>query len=204
MLWNQQKAFAFDPLQLGRLLPHVEKPVVIHTTLHQLWLLKPIRLLENEYKEVTEHIRGRLEKGLAEFSNGPYSNRYFLVTKKDGKKRFIQDVRQLNGVTIKDVNVPPLLKDLTECLAGYPMYTVLDATSGCNQIPLDKQSQDLTAIWTLLGLVRSTVLPQWATNSVGTFERVMSKVLLNEQGVIYAKRTLTIALFMDLHELKTN
>jgi hypothetical protein len=124
---------------------------------------------------LVEIVKERLDQGIFEYSLGPYANRYFLVEKKNGKWRFIQDVRHLNKVTTKDANVSPIMEDVLERLAGYPCYTILDAMSGYDQIPLSEESRDLTAIWTPLGLVRLAALPQGFRNSVAIFERIMSR-----------------------------
>ncbi|KAJ1497542.1 hypothetical protein HMI56_005565, partial [Coelomomyces lativittatus] len=57
-------------------------------------------------------------------------------------------------------NIPPVVEDMIERLSGYPIYSIMDAISGYDQIPITASSQDLTAIWTPLGTLRSTVLPQ--------------------------------------------
>jgi hypothetical protein len=49
---------------------------------------------------------------------------------------------------VKDANVSPEMENASDGLAGYPSYTILDAMSGYDQIPLSAVSRDLTAIWT--------------------------------------------------------
>jgi hypothetical protein len=107
-----------------------------------------------------------------------------LVRKKNGKYRFIQDVRNLNAVSVKDAHIPPHLDDLVDRLSGYPIYTLLDAFSGYDQIPLDSRSRDLTAMWSPIGTMRMTRLPQGYTNSPAVYERVMSQVLGDAKGRI--------------------
>jgi hypothetical protein len=72
--------------------------------------------------------------------------------------------------------MPPSVDEFSEDFAGYPIASSIDYYSGYNQIPLDKESRDLTAFLTELGLVRNTRLPQGWTNSVAYFQRIMGKV----------------------------
>ena len=124
----------------------------------------------------TEIVKERLANGLLEFSQGPYRNHYFLVDKKDGKQRLILDVQLLNKVTILDSGMPPSVDEFSEDFAGYPITSAIDYYSGYNQIELDKQSRDLTAFLTDIGLLRSTRLVQGWANSIACFQRVMGKV----------------------------
>jgi hypothetical protein len=124
----------------------------------------------------TAIVKDRLESGALEFSQGPYRNRYFLVRKKDGGWRLINDVQALNKVTIRDSGMPPSVDEFSEDFACYPITSAIDYYSGYNEINLDKESRDLTAFLTEIGLVRMTRLPQGWTNSIACFQRVMGKI----------------------------
>jgi RNase H-like domain found in reverse transcriptase/Integrase zinc binding domain/Reverse transcriptase (RNA-dependent DNA polymerase) len=184
MLQEKRRALSFGWDDLGCLDPSIERPVLIRTVEHEPWCLKPIRFSQTEWEAIVALLQERLSAGILERSEGPYSSRFFLVKKKNGKYRFIQDVRNLNAVTIKDAHIPPNLEDLVDRLAGYPIYTLLDAFSGYDQIPLDPASRDLTAMWTPLGTMRMTRLPQGYTNSPAVYERIMSQVLGDAKGRI--------------------
>src|SRR5216110_1332997 len=104
------------------------------------------------------------------------ANRYFLIKKKSGKERFINDIHLLNRVIIRDSGMPPAVDEFSEDFAGYPITSSIDYSSGYYQIPLDRRSRDYTAFLTGVGLVQSTRLPQGWTNSVACVQRVMAKV----------------------------
>jgi hypothetical protein len=55
--------------------------------------------------------------------------------------------------------------------------SLIDFFSGYDQVELDKKSRDLTAFQTPLGLLRQTTLLQGATNLVGQFVRIVTKIL---------------------------
>src|SRR5204862_4709885 len=121
----------------------------------------------------TAIVKEKLENGTLEFSQGPYGSRYFLVKKKDGIWRLINDVQALNKVTIR---MPPSVDEFSEDFAGYPITSAIDYYFGYYEIIRARASRDLTAFLTELGLVRMTRLPQGWTNSVACFQCVMGKV----------------------------
>ena len=176
ILFKYESAIAFDDSEMGLLRPEIEPPVVIHTIPHVPWQQQNIRLPYAMKEAAIKIVKEKLVYGLLEFSQGPYRSRFFLVKKKDGRWRFINDVQPLNGVTIRDSGMPPSVDEFSEDFAGYPITSAIDYYSGYNQIPLDKRSRDLTAFMTDVGLVRSTRLPQGWTNSVAHYQRVMIKV----------------------------
>ena len=176
ILFEYEGAIAFDDSEMGLLSPEIEPPVKIHTVPHLPWQQQNLRLPRVMQQEATKHVREKLELGILEFSQGPYRSRYFLVGKKDNSYRFINDVQSLNKVTIRDSGMPPSVDEFSEDFAGYPIVTAVDYFSGYNEIPLDKDSRDLTAFLSDIGLVRNTRLPQGWCNSVATFQRIVGKV----------------------------
>jgi len=176
ILFEYEGAIAFDDSEMGLLNPEIEPPVVIHTIPHSPWQQQNLRLPKAMQETATAIVKEKLEDGTLEFSQGPYRNRYFLVEKKDGTWRFINDIQQLNKVTIRDCGMPPSVDEFSEDFAGYPITSAIDYYSGYYEISLDKKSQDLTAFLTGVGLVRMTRLPQGWTNSGACFQRVMGKV----------------------------
>ncbi len=84
---------------------------------------------------------------------------------------------ELNRVTVRDANLSPFADEFSEEFAGYVISFLLDFFSGYNQVELDKESRDLKAFMTPLGLMRMTTLPQDATNSVSQFVKIVLKIL---------------------------
>ena len=177
ILFDYERAIAFDESEMGLLDPSIESSVVIHMIPHTPWQQQNLRLPKAMQDAATAHVKEKLAYGILELSQGPYRSRYFLIAKKKPDEyRFINDVQSLNKITIRDSGMPPSVDEFSEDFAGYPITSAIDYFSGYYQIPLDKSSRDLMAFMSLLGLVRMTRLPQGWTNSVAEFMRIIEKV----------------------------
>jgi hypothetical protein len=121
ILFMYEGAIAFDDSEMGCLNPEIEPPVVIHTVPHSPWQQQSLRLPKAMQEAATELVKERLKYGIYEFSQGPYRSRYFLVEKKGGTWRLVNDVQLLNKVTIRDSGMPPAVDEFSEDFAGYPI-----------------------------------------------------------------------------------
>ncbi|HMD13399.1 MAG TPA: hypothetical protein VKI62_02095, partial [Bacteroidota bacterium] len=152
ILFEYEGAIAFEDSEMGFLNPEIEPPVVIHTVPHSPWQQQNLRLPKAMQEAATAIVREKLANGIFEFSQGPYRSRYFLVEKKaPGTWRLVNDVQQLNKVTIRDSGMPPSVDEFSEDFAGYPITSAIDYYSGYYEIALDKRSRDLTGFVTELG-----------------------------------------------------
>ena len=102
------------------------------------------------------------------------------MQKKTGKIRIVHDLQVLNGVTIRDAGLPPILDDFVEPFAGHQCYSVFDLYWGFDARKVHPTSRDLTAFLTPLGLLRITSLPTGFTNSPAEFQACMSFILQHE------------------------
>ena len=128
-----------------------------------------------------EKLRVLLAKYLAEKvveeSTSPWASPAFFVPKPDGGLRFVIDYRHLNNVT-KDVRWPlPLIEDVLDELRGSCVFSKFDAHSGFFQMPIDRESRELTAFITPLGLYQFTRLPMGVRNGPALFSRAMGSMV---------------------------
>ncbi len=83
----------------------------------------------------------------------------------------------MNQVTIRDANMPPLSDEFVESFAGCQMASIIDFFSGYDQVELDVRSRDIIAFQTPLRLLQMTRLPQGAINSPVQFIQIVTKIL---------------------------
>ncbi|KAL3689956.1 hypothetical protein R1sor_016265 [Riccia sorocarpa] len=177
MIRSYEKAFSFSAEEIGCVDPKVIAPMVIFTVPHVPWDLKPIPVPRAMLPKLIDLLKEKMRIGILEPSMAPYSSRWFIVPKKNGSLRFIQDLQPANSVTIRNVGTGPIIDDVVDEFAGRAIYSVGDLYSGYDQFQLAVESRDLTTIRTPLGLMRMCTLPQGATNSVAHMQNAMHKVL---------------------------
>jgi ribonuclease HI len=177
MLYNQEKAIAFDFSEIGKVKLDVAPPQVIKTVKHKAWQVPGFPIPKALHPTVVGMLRERLKNGVLEYCDGPYRNPWFLVKKKSGKYRLVNAAMEINKHTVRDANLPPSVDEFSEEFAGCQMASLIDFFSGYDQIELDVKSRDLTGFQTPIGLLRMTTLPQGATNSVAQFVRIVTKIL---------------------------
>lgn len=177
MIRRHGEAFAFKPQEIGCVDTTYIAPMVIFTVPHISWNLRPIPVPKAHLPKLIDLLNEKIQMGILEPSCAPYSNRWFTVPKKNGILRFIQDMQQVNKVTIRNVGTSPIVDEFAEAFAGKAIYSMGDLYSGYDQFQLDVNKRDITTMKTPLGLVRMCTLPQGATNSVAHMMNAMNKVL---------------------------
>ena len=83
-------------------------------------------LSREEREEVREFMREQLRKEYIRLSKSPQMAPVFLVGKKDGKKRMVQDYRYLNEWTIKNNYPLSLISDVLEDIGMKKLFTKID------------------------------------------------------------------------------
>ena len=102
------------------------------------------------------------------------------MKKHDGKLRVVNDLQDLNKVTIKDAGCPPAVEEFIEGFSGRMCYGLGDIMGGYDERELDEGSRPLTTFDTPLGRFQLTRLPQGATNSVAVYQAQMMWILQDE------------------------
>ena len=105
------------------------------------------------------------------------------VVKKNGKVRICVDLKRLNKAVKREHYMLPNLDDISPKISGAKVFSKLDATSGFHQIPLEKDSYKLTTFITPFGRYCYTRLPFGITSAPEIFQRRMSDLLSDLDGV---------------------
>jgi hypothetical protein len=122
----REAALSFDFPESGRIHPDVVPPVRINTVPHDAWKEGNFPIPRKLRDEVSKMIQERLGRGVLEYSKSPYSNPWFLVKKKDQGYRLINNAQKINGVTVRDANLPPNPDEFSEEFAGCEVVSLID------------------------------------------------------------------------------
>lgn len=179
VLCTREKALAFTDAERGsfsrEFFPDYEIPVIEHTP----WVQDPIRIPRAIEPEVRRLLNEQTAAGKYEYSSASYRSRVFAVAKKGGI-RLVQDVQELNKVTVRDAALPPQVDDFAEQCSGRAIYGLADLYAGYNGRTIAVASRPLTTFHSPVGPLRNTALPQGYTNSLPEFQHCTTHVLKEE------------------------
>jgi len=110
----------------------------------------------------------------------PYASSFFLIKKKDGKFRPVQDYRNLNKWTIPNKYPLLLISELVHNLADKQLFSKFNVCWGYNNIQIKKGDEWKAAFKTSEGLFKPTVMFFRLTNSPATFQAMMDNIFQEE------------------------
>ena len=193
--------FSKDKYDLGRARNFTHK---IHLKNNDPVFVKQFKIPDMHHDLIKEQIHEWLKMGIIERCNSPYNSSVFLVPKKNGGLRIVQDFRALNANSHQDRYN---LKDVSECIgeigrAGSVIFSTFDMSSGFHQMTLDKKSRPYTA-FTIpgLGQFQFCVSAMGLASSPSQFQRCMEMMFqgLEDILVIYIDDVILHARTHDDH-----
>ena len=140
----------------------------------------PYRIAYSLREDLDKELTRMKATGAIRDSKSPYASPAFFVDKDHGAgKRLVADFRALNAKTVLDRMPMPHPEDVFSLLAGMQTFAKLDITAMFNQIEIEEQDIDKTAITTPLGLFECPLMSFGLVNAPATAVRLMREVLRN-------------------------
>ncbi|QQP39551.1 Putative tick transposon, partial [Caligus rogercresseyi] len=154
---------------------------------------------------VKNEIHGLLDKGILRPSSSNFSSAIHVVPKANGGWRMCGDYRQLNNMSDLDRYPLPNLRDFVANLKGNTIFSKMDLHRAYNQIPMNKDSINKTAIITPFGLYEYLRMPFGLKNAAQTFQRLIDSVLRGVNNVfVYLDDILIASKTKDEHRHTIN
>lgn len=136
-------------------------------------------------QSVSEEIRRLEANGVIErINSSEWVSPIVVVQKKDGSIRMCVDLREANKAVVIDSFPLPHIEELLHALHSAKHFSKLDLAAAYHQVPLHKNSRDLTAFITHEGLFRFKRVCFGLASVPAAFQQMMSEMLHDCEGVL--------------------
>ena len=128
------------------------------------------KVYQMPHKQVTylrKWLDEELAKGFIRPSKSPYPSSTFLIDKKNGDYRVVQNYIKLNKFTKPDKHPLPLITDLINQLHGKTLFTKFDIRMGYNNIQIKEGRSRKSRIHDTIGTIRTHGNEFWTTKCSG-------------------------------------
>ena len=152
---------------------------------------RPVKSRDRSLKpDQLESLRKQLKDWTADSvigpSDSPWASPLVPGLKKDGSTRWAVDYRALNLHTVPDSFPMPRIAEVLEGLAGSKVFSTLDAAQAYHNVPVDPESQSLTAFICHFGLYIFKRMPFGLRNAGAKYCRIVQSLVdsLEVEGVL--------------------
>ncbi|KAI9464760.1 hypothetical protein F5148DRAFT_1285857 [Russula earlei] len=128
-------------------------PVKIPIVEHVPWAHRNLPFHSSILGNIIQIFKDKFTTGVCEHFNASYSSHFFCIKKKSSMLHLVHNLQPLNAVTIHNSSIPPFTDQLIKTMAGRACYTMLDLFVRYDCHMLHINSQDLTTIWSPIGVL---------------------------------------------------
>ena len=153
-------------------------------TPHKIVLTDNTPIKQKNYKisppmreKVEEHVDRLLASDIIGLSDSPWNSPFIPILKKDNTIRLVIDYRAVNLKSCTDSFPLPNLTDHVYGLFGSNYFTKIDMRKGYYMIPMDEESQPITAFSTPTRHVQFKRLPMGLKNAPACFMKEIQRIL---------------------------
>ena len=132
----------------------------------------PMNRAETEY--MCNWIQENLAAGKIQESQSEITCPSFLIKKKNGTFRMVQDYRPINAWTVPDNTPLPLICTIVEDLEGMDLFSTFDIRSRYNNVLVQLEDRHRAAFKTTEGQFEPVVMPFGLMNAPATFQRMIN------------------------------
>ena len=149
--------------------------------------IKQFKIPEGHATAVEEQVKEWLKLGIVQPSLSRFNSPIFVVKKKDGAFRLVQDFRALNAQTYPDKYS---MRDVTDCIheigrANSTLFTTIDLTSGFWQMVLKPECREYTAFTVYgMGQFEFRTSPMGLLGCPASFQRLMELAMKDIPNVL--------------------
>ena len=118
-----------------------------------------------------------IHEGVIEPSNSPWASPLVPVKKKDGRTRWVTDLRGLNSQTVKDAYPLANIQENLQKLKGATVFSSLDAAGAYHAVVIEPDSRDCTAFISPFGTFRYIRMPFGLCNAGSVYSRMLDQAL---------------------------
>ena len=132
VMLNQEAVLAWEFNYYSKVYPSITPLQKIRTILYKAQQSLSILISRLLIGKVIDLLKSCIQRGIIEESHRLYCNTQFLVEKKDGRLRLINNATKYNQYTPQDAFIPLGVDEFLEEFAGYVMMSLLDLFLGYN------------------------------------------------------------------------